>query len=391
MQTSVNVSSEILNWVIAHVQMNSLSNQIVDYLNSWAKGEKKPTFNQVEKVSKATGIPLGYFFLEHPPKEDLSFVEYRTLDSVQLDNPSRNLIDVMHDMDLVQQWMHDYLVSEGASKVEYIGIFQKDTPYAVLAQKARDLLGLPIEWYAYSKTAEDSFNTIRKSISDAGTVVMMSGIVGNNTHRPLSIDEFRAFTIIDEYSPLIFINSNDSTNGKLFSLLHEFSHICIGENSLFNDRYNDGQRVRKAETLCNAVAAEILVPQEIFVREWKKNIQENEQERVISILAHIFKCGTTVIARKAYDNGFIKYELYQKVARLAVQLYNDRRRRLKEQGEGGGDYYRTAASRIDRRFFRLLVSSVHEGKTLYSDAFRLTNTNRSTFTNLVESVGGGRK
>lgn len=97
-----------------------------------------------------------------------------------------------------------------------------------------------------------------------------------------------------------------------------------------------------------------------------------------------------MIARKAYDNGFIKYDLYQKVARLAVQLYNDRRRRQKDQGEGGGDYYRTAASRIDRRFFRLLVCS-HEGKTLYSDVFRLTNTNHSTFSNLVENVGGGEK
>lgn len=148
--------------------------------------------------------------------------------------------------------------------LKYIGIFQKDAPHAVLAQQARDLLGLPIEWYAPSKSAEDSFNVIRKSISNAGTVVMMSGIVGNITHRSLSIDEFRAFTIIDEYAPLIFINSNDSTNGKLFSLLHEFFHICIGENSLFNDRYNDGQRVRKTETLCNAVAVEILVPQKIF-------------------------------------------------------------------------------------------------------------------------------
>ena len=64
---------------------------------------------------------------------------------------------------------------------------------------------------------------------------------------------------------------------------------------------------------------------------------------------------------------------------------------MKERGESGGDYYRTAASRIDQRFFRLLISSVYEGKTLYSDAFRLTNTNRSTFTNLVESVGGGLK
>lgn len=133
------------------------------------------------------------------------------------------------------------------------------------------------------------------------------------------------------------------------------------------------------------------MPQKFFVREWSAAIQENEQEQAIHVLAHNFKCGATVIARKAYDNGFIEYDLYQKIAKLAVQLYNEKRRRLKERGESGGDYYRTVASRIDRRFFRLLVGSVHEGKTLYSELSAITNTNRSTFANLIESVGGGVK
>jgi len=34
---------------------------------------------------------------------------------------------------------------------------------------------------------------------------MMNGIVRGNTHRPLDVNEFRAFTIIDEYAPLIFM------------------------------------------------------------------------------------------------------------------------------------------------------------------------------------------
>ena len=390
MQTSINVSFEILNWIITHVPTNSLPQQIIEYLHLWISGKKKPTFNQIEKVSKATGIPLGYFFLEHPPQEDLSFVEYRTVDSVELEHPSRNLIDVMHDMDQIQNWMRDYLISEGTAPLDYVGIFQKETSCKTFSQEVRNLLNLPLEWYKTTKSAENSFKLMRKAISNIGTIVMMSGIVGSNTHRPLSIDEFRAFSVVDEYAPLIFINSNDSTNGKLFSLLHEFCHICIGENSLFNDRYSTERKIRKAETLCNAVAAEILVPQQVFVREWTTIIQEHDQEQAINLLARSFKCGPTVIARKAYDNAFIQYELYQKTAKLAVQFYNDNRQRLKERGEGGGDYYRTTASKIDQRFFRMLVGSVNEGKTLYSDAFRLTNTNRSTFSNLVEHVGGGR-
>ena len=114
---------------------------------------------------------------------------------------------------------------------------------------------------------------------------MMSGIVGNNTHRPLDINEFRAFAMVDDLVPLIFINSNDSVSGRLFSLLHEFAHICIGNNSLYNDRYSSGTRVSKAESVSNAVAAEILVPQVMFEKSINLMIQLKRLMRLQSILA----------------------------------------------------------------------------------------------------------
>ena len=54
----------------------------------------------------------------------------------------------------------------------------------------------------------------------------------------------------------------------------------------------------------------------------------------------------------------------------------------KKARSGGGDYYRTQLSRMDHRFLQALDASVQEGKTLYTEAFRLTNTNRVTFDKL---------
>lgn len=389
MQVNVDVSHEIINWLMAHVQIDSLPRQIQEYLHLWSAGKKTPTFNQIERTSRATGIPLGYFFLRTPPTEDLSLVDYRTVDSVALENPSRNLIEVMHDMELVQEWTRTHLISEGASTIPFVGAFKQQGDSFAFADSVRKILNLPNNWFSKNRTTEDSFRFIRTAISNSGVVVMMSGIVGNNTHRPLDINEFRAFSIVDDYAPLIFINSNDSTNGRLFSLLHEFTHICIGENNLFNDRYSIGRKVKKAETVCNAVAAEVIVPQVLFSKEWNSAINHMDAERAIAVLAGNFKCGITVIARKALDNGFIDYPLYEKMAQLAVKRYNDHRKKQKEEDDGGGDFYRTAASRMDQRFFEMLLNSVAEGKTLYSDAFRLTNTNRTTFATLTEKAGGG--
>ncbi len=389
MQVNVSISPEILNWVMSQIQPETLNCQIVKYLESWHYGEKMPTFNQVEKVSKATGIPLGYFFLQTPPIEDVSLIEFRTVDSASLGTPSRNLMDTMHDMGQIQDWVRDYLISEGGSPLTFVGELKTQLNTMKFAQRVREILGIKRDWYTACKTAAESFNFIRTAMSNAGTIVMMSGIVGNNTHRSLDIDEFRAFAVVDEYAPLIFINSNDSTNGKLFSLLHEFAHLCIGENSLFNDRDGTGTQVKTTETLCNAVAAEILVPYQSFMDAWNAVDDKNTHEENIKLLSERFKCGITVIARRAYDGNRISYDEYKKIAQLAITLYNEARKRKKERGEGGGDFYRTAASRIDKRFFHMLVGSIKSGRTLYSDAFRLTNTNRSTFSNLAETVGGG--
>ena len=45
MQATVNVSKEILEWVMACVRLDILPTQIANYLSSWLSGEKTPTYN----------------------------------------------------------------------------------------------------------------------------------------------------------------------------------------------------------------------------------------------------------------------------------------------------------------------------------------------------------
>ena len=388
MQTKIDVSTQILDWIIRSIPLETVPDKVLSSIQKWRSGDSKPTFNQLEQVSKALGIPFGYFFLQTPPNEDLSIVEYRTIDSIALTKPSRNLIDTLHDMEQIQDWMHNYLLSIESDKLPFVGALNNKTDSIDIAKYIRQLLGIQIDWFKSTKTADESFSILRNAMSNAGVIVMMSGIVENNTHRPLQIDEFRAFALVNEYAPLIFINSNDSVNGKLFSLLHEFVHICLGENSLFNDRYSTGQKVDKTEVICNAVAAEILVPIDLFIKEWFSESDDADSAARISSLAKAFKCGDTVIARRALDRQLITHEQYEAISKESVKRYKEYMQRKKERKEGGGDFYRTVASRIDKRFLRMLLSSVQEGTTMYTDAFRLTNTNRSTFTSLAEKVGG---
>lgn len=142
MQVPVNISQPVLQWVFTQIKFEKLSSEIQKYLNWWKNGEKTPTLSQVEKVSKATYIPLGYFFSKNPPKEDLSIVEYRTVDSKELQNPSRELIDILYYMRKTQNWMRDYLTSEGLEKLRFVGMLTKNCPVTEFALEVRNLLGI---------------------------------------------------------------------------------------------------------------------------------------------------------------------------------------------------------------------------------------------------------
>lgn len=387
MTVSVDIADSVLDWIMSKVRPESLPEAVWKNLMQWSNKEKTPTFNQVEAASKATGIPLGYFFLQTPPQENLSLVDYRTVDSVELTNPSRELLDTMHDMELVQDWMHNELITSGFPELAFVGALKNEKDPVTFAAAIRKILDIPDDWLKASKSAVDSFKILRSAMSAAGVIVMTSGIVGNNTHRTLDINEFRGFAMMDTLAPLIFINANDSDNGRLFSLLHEFAHICLGENSLFNERYTSRKEEKGKEYLCNVVTAEILIPQAAFVDVWHTAIKEADIEEVIGQLAKDFKCGRTVIARRALDNGFIDYPLYEKISKLAIEIYNKQRRLQKEKG-AGGQFYPALRARIDSRFLKMLTSSVATGRTLYTDAYRLTNTNRFTFEKLTNPSGG---
>ena len=387
----VNISDEILEWLCG--QSASFPEDVCEKLQAWRSGKKKPTFSQIEEMSKKTGIPLGYFFLTHPPAENRKLLNFRTINSLELKNPGRNLLNTIHLMEMVQEWLRDRLIYEDAPQVSFVGSF-RNVSYSDIydfAASVRKILGIADDWFRKCRSSDDSFRTIRNAMSNAGVFVMMNGKYGNNTKRPFDIEEFRAFALTDDYAPLIFINSRDSSNGRLFSLLHEFAHICIGESSLYNDRWERNSKVTKTETICNALAAEILVPKDLFLKEWLSGsgqmsdlVTENDPENAaisqkIDETAKKFRSSSSVIARRSLDEGFISRSLYEKIIQDAADAY----RSSQEKPSGVRNYYTNLKSYNDRRFLKMLSESVSEGTTSYTDAFHLTNTNRHTFGNLI--------
>lgn len=141
------------------------------------------------------------------------------------------------------------------------------------------------------------------------------------------------------------------------------------------------------EKICNAVAAEILVPQTIFNKKWSE-ISGTDLEK-IEALAKFFKCSQYVVTRRACDSEKINKKRYNEIVGLLVKDYQRWKEEQEDKkGPSGGDFYKTLGSRLDSRFIKALEQSGKMGRTQYPEIYRLTNTNQKTFSKLIDELGG---
>lgn len=382
----VPVNTSIWDWI---TKIGTLSNLTPDdrrNIERWRTGESNPTVNQLTKFSRKLRVPFGYFFLNEPIDDTPPVFAHRTVANAAIIEPSRELIDTLSDMQAIQDWARQDALETGLEKLPFVGSCTAGISAAILAQSIRDTLDLDISWFVRNGrpiSADDAFTLLREHCEDAGIVVMLNGIVGDNTHRPLDAREFRAFALIDEYAPLIFINRTDSRQGQLFSLAHEVAHLWLGAEEIYNDTYYYASNA-PVEVLCNAAAAELLVPQTIFEMKWHKAIKDcDNAHEAITTVAEEFPASQVVIARRAVDSKLISKEAYQDIADESLHQWETR----EATGGTGGNYYNTKQSRLDHRFMERLAASISEGRTSYVEAYRLTNSNRKTFPKILESMG----
>jgi Zn-dependent peptidase ImmA (M78 family) len=337
------------------------------------------SFAQAEKLARVTHTPFGYLYLEAPPEEKLPVPDFRTVAGKDLLRPSPDLLDVLGGALRRQDWIRDYLVAYGEEALSFVGSAKLDESPDEVAARIRRAIHLETEARSDARNWEEALRLQVEGMEESGVLVMRSGIVGNNTHRQLSVEEFRGFALSDLYAPLVFINSRDSKGAQMFTLAHELVHIWLGVSGVSNleATYAPNHRI---ERFCNRVAAELLVPAVELRAEWQA---ARAQPRPLAGLAQRFKVSSLVLLRRLRDLRFISQSQFER-------QYSDEEKRFEErtaQSAGGGDFYLTQRTRTGRRFAKALIESVLEGRTTYRDAFQLLGIRKiETFNEFVKEM-----
>jgi Zn-dependent peptidase ImmA (M78 family) len=387
--TRASVKPELFRWACERAgKTQSELSQKFDGLEGWLTGERAPTFKQLENFAKATRTPFGFFFLPTPPDEKMPITDFRTAGSERIKHPSPDLLDTIYLCQQRQDWYRQNALVLGEESLGFIGSATLQSDVIATAARIRRAVGFDLDARAEASTFLDALGMMIDAADQSGILVMVSGIVGHNSHRPLDTAEFRGFALSDDRAPLVFINGTDTKSGQMFTLAHELAHLWLGESgvsdvtpaSSFPQRA-DGPSV---ERWCNAVAAEMLVPLDGFRQAYSSRA---ELRKEVQRLSRQYKVSTLVVLRRMLDAGGLSREAFQTVFDAELNRLRAELAKRKAAG-GGGDYYATTTVRVSGRFARAVLSSTWEGRSTFTEAFRLLGCrNVKTLESLGDRLG----
>ncbi len=369
MTERININKDNLIWAIerAGFEVDEFleKNPLVE---SWIDATKQPTLRQLEVFAHHVSVPFGYLFLQEHPKEEIPIAFFRTKKGHKPFN--LNVYDTIMMLQSRQDWVSEQKEEEGCDRLDFVGKYTIHSSLREVVNDVRGLLHYSPDWAFDKKDQAKAVRELTKAIENVGCFVSFLTQVGNQSTRKISVEDCRGFALCDPYAPFIFINNSDSNTAQVFTLLHEFTHLLLGQSA------GDGNvesTDNETEKFCDAVAGHVLVDGALLCNLWS-NYPKNYGK-----FGRKFCVSPLVIAFQALDNSLITEQEYW----AFFNLYTSNPIPEKK-GDHGGDSYRTAIKRLGYSFLTYVRNAVKSNRLLYSDAYSLTGYRGNTFEKLID-------
>ena len=380
MTVRVQIEPSLLDWASKRSgkSADDLSRR-VPRLAAWTRGDAQPTLKQLESFARATSTPVGLLMLPEPPDLPLPVPDFRTPPGAAPTPPSPNLLDTIYLCEERQEWYRTYaLVNEGEA-LDFVGSVTTGDDVVSVADRMRSRLAFDLASRREYSSWTEALGQLSERAEDIGVLVMISGVVGSNTHRALDPNEFRGFALVDDLAPVVFINGADTKAAQIFTLAHELVHIWIGQPAVSNPRLDVRREDQQVERFCNAIAAELLVPLAQLNEEFDPSQPLAEE---LDRLARLYRVSTLVVLRRIFDANRLSWDEYSRA-------YSEQMSRVtRARRANGGNFYNTQPVRTSKRFAHAVIADTLEGRTLHRDAFRLLGVRKyGTFRELGHRLG----
>ncbi len=323
------------------------------------QGKKQPTLRQLKTLAAAYHRPLAIFLLSEPKEEKPLPKDYRMITGKRdrFDKKTLLAIRKARHLQTVSQELAKNTDRDTSLQVEFTTL--RANPQEV-ASFYRDLFQLTLEKQQNFTSSYKFFYYLRDVLEELNILVFQFS---------MPIDDARGFTLADELPVAIVVNTKDIIQARLFSLMHEFAHILLGETvidlpnlSNFSDH--------KIETWCNEFASAFLLPSSFANNLFDLNLRNLLDTEVLKSLSRKTNLSKGMLLYNMYKMGFITLESYKGVLNRYQKLAEtkEKEKKTKEKSGGGIPQDRKCLSELGVKFVSLVADNFESKKITYSDA-----------------------
>jgi len=362
-----------------------------DRLISLEAGDPMPTRPMLVRMAKLYRRPLLTFYLSAPPRRGDRGQDFRTLpadhapaDEALLDTLIR---DVRARQSLVRAALED---EDEVEPLSFVGSKDMTDGVPSVLSSIRDTIQISLREFRSQSSPQEAFGLLRSGAEKAGFFVLLMGDLGSY-HTAIDLETFRGFALADDVAPFVVINDQDSKAAWSFTLLHELTHIWLGQTGV------SGACAELAiEQFCNDVAGEFLLPEQelshIAIGDWP----DIETMAVgISTFARENNLSSSMVAYKLFRAGAIDRERWLRLSQGFRDQWlerRDRQRELARDQEGGPSFYVVRRHRVGNALLDLVGRMVNAGTLATSKAGKVLGVKAKQVQALLgaEGLGGAR-
>ena len=348
-------------------------------------GEREPTRRQLVNMSEKYKRPLLTFYLAEKPAKSEVGQDFRTLTTSEPQTSEVYLQALLRDIyarqGLVKSALED---TEEDEILSFVGSANIKEGHVAVAEIIRKTLDFEVEDYRRQRTAIEAFGFLRKAVEDKGIFVLLAGNLGNH-YTSIDVNLFRGFALADPVAPFIVINENDSRAAWSFTLLHELTHIFLGETGISG--YNSEAAVEK---FCDSVAAAFLLNPDEFTNfsNGAKTLETWAEQ--ISFFANERNLSRKMVAYNLLRSGIITPTTYQHLNNVFDTERLAEKKAGKAKGTSAPSYYVVKKHRIGNGLVNIVGRMVSEGALSTTKAGKVLGVKPTSVARLISNDSARR-
>ena len=321
-------------------------------LQGLEEGAVTPTFAKLLDMADLYKRPVSLFYLQNPPKGWQPIQDFRRLPAAH-GKFSPQLIYIIRQA-RERREVAFAVRGELNEPVQPFGLC------ATLATNIETLAARIREFVGVTEAMQQRWG--RKAFEGWRALIEAKDILVFVVPR-LKMKEMRGTALAETQLPVILVNGKDRSNGRVFTLLHEFCHLTLRQSGVSNvggDR--DDAPNPAVEQFCNAVAAAVMIPSEWLLREplvMRKGATKIWDDDELEALALRFGASPEAMLRRLLTLGRTTKAFYDS-KRPFYQRFYDQMEEKKEKSTGGPDYHLAVLGQLGHTFTQLIFQGYHD-------------------------------